>query len=180
LELAVGQVEPDRVATLREHPAGALGGAASDLEYGPVRHIPEEVQVALLGALRRPHETGVAEKAPVRLLVLVGVAVPLAAVRALGLGRVGRPPLRPHRVPHGGQHIGLWESCWVTEFGVEMQPLDGGMSGETWLTEYAGERAVVRIYGGGSRRRGPRASEFDAAVLAWLAGLLPVPPVLEV
>jgi len=68
----------------------------------------------------------------------------------------------------------------VTDFGVDLQPLAGGMSGETWLTEYAGERAVLRIYGGRSRRRGPGASEVDAAVLAWLAGLLPVPRVLEV
>ena len=68
----------------------------------------------------------------------------------------------------------------MTDFGVDLQPLAGGMSGETWLTEYAGERAVVRIYGGRSLRRGPRASEVDAAVLAWLAGLLPVPQVLEV
>ena len=68
----------------------------------------------------------------------------------------------------------------MTDFGVELQPLAGGMSGETWLTEYAGERAVLRIYGGRSLRRGPRASEVDAAVLAWLAGLLPVPQVLEV
>ena len=68
----------------------------------------------------------------------------------------------------------------MTDFGVDLQPLAGGMSGETWLTEYAGERAVLRIYGGRSRRRGPRASEVDAAVLAWLAGLLPVPQVLEV
>ena len=68
----------------------------------------------------------------------------------------------------------------MTDFGVDLQPLPGGMSGETWLTEYAGERAVLRIYGGRSLRRGPRASEVDAAVLAWLAGLLPVPQVLEV
>lgn len=68
----------------------------------------------------------------------------------------------------------------MTDFGVDLQPLAGGMSGETWLTEYAGERAVLRIYGGRSRRRGPGASEVDAAVLAWLAGLLPVPRVLEV
>jgi aminoglycoside phosphotransferase (APT) family kinase protein len=68
----------------------------------------------------------------------------------------------------------------VTDFGVDLQPLAGGMSGETWLTEYAGELAVLRIYGGRSLRRGPRASEVDAAVLTWLDGLLPVPQVLEV
>ena len=68
----------------------------------------------------------------------------------------------------------------MTEFGVDLRPLAGGMSGETWLTEYAGERAVLRIYGGRSLRRGPRASEVDAAVLSWLSGLVPVPRVLEV
>ncbi len=68
----------------------------------------------------------------------------------------------------------------MTDFGVDLQPLAGGMSGETWLTEHAGERAVLRIYGGRSLRRGPQASEVDAAVLSWLSGLLPVPRVLEV
>lgn len=63
---------------------------------------------------------------------------------------------------------------------ASIEPLAGGLSGETWLTEVAGERAVVRIYAGRSRRRGPAASEIDAAVLTWLAGLLPVPRVLEV
>lgn len=61
-----------------------------------------------------------------------------------------------------------------------MSPLAGGMSGETWLTEVAGERAVLRIYAGRSAARGPEASELDAAVLGWLRGLLPVPDVLEV
>jgi aminoglycoside phosphotransferase (APT) family kinase protein len=61
-----------------------------------------------------------------------------------------------------------------------IEPLPGGLSGETWLTEVAGERAVVRIYAGRSLQRGPAASETDAAVLGWLAGLLPVPRVLEV
>lgn len=63
---------------------------------------------------------------------------------------------------------------------VGIEPLAGGLSGETWLTEVAGERAVVRIYAGRSRQRGPAASETDAALLGWLAGLLPVPRVLEV
>jgi aminoglycoside phosphotransferase (APT) family kinase protein len=71
-------------------------------------------------------------------------------------------------------------SDFPTDVTVDIQPLAGGMSGETWLTEVAGERAVLRIYGGRSRQRGPAASETDAALLAWLAGLLPVPRVLEV
>jgi hypothetical protein len=68
----------------------------------------------------------------------------------------------------------------MSDFPADIQPLAGGMSGETWLTEVAGERAVLRIYSGRSRQRGPSASETDAAVLSWLAGLLPVPRVLEV
>ncbi|MCW2756991.1 MAG: aminoglycoside phosphotransferase family protein [Nocardioidaceae bacterium] len=61
-----------------------------------------------------------------------------------------------------------------------LQPLPGGMSGETWLSEVAGERTVVRIYAGRSAARGPGAAELDAAVLAWVGGLVPVPDVLEV
>ena len=61
-----------------------------------------------------------------------------------------------------------------------MSPLRGGMSGETWSTEVAGERAVLRIYGGRSLGRGPGAAEIDAAVLRWVRGLVPVPEVLEV
>jgi Ser/Thr protein kinase RdoA (MazF antagonist) len=61
-----------------------------------------------------------------------------------------------------------------------MQPLAGGFSGETFLSEVAGEQTVVRIYGGRSATRGPRAVEIDAAVLDLVRGLLPVPTVLEV
>lgn len=68
----------------------------------------------------------------------------------------------------------------MSDFPVDLQPLPGGMSGETWLTDVAGERAVLRVYGGRSLQRGPRASEVDAAVLEWMAGLLPVPRVLDV
>ncbi|MEP6815358.1 MAG: phosphotransferase, partial [Marmoricola sp.] len=76
--------------------------------------------------------------------------------------------------------ISTGQASGMTDFQAHIKPLAGGMSGETWLTEVAGERAVVRIYGGRSRQRGPAASETDAAVLTWLAGLLPVPRVLEV
>jgi len=57
-------------------------------------------------------------------------------------------------------------------------PLAGGWSGQTFLSEVAGERSVVRIYPPGARR--PRAPEIDAAVLRLVRGLLPVPEVLEV
>lgn len=59
-------------------------------------------------------------------------------------------------------------------------PLAGGHSGETFLAEVAGEQSVVRIYGPRSAWRGPLAPETDAAVLALVRGLLPVPDVLEV
>jgi aminoglycoside phosphotransferase (APT) family kinase protein len=59
-------------------------------------------------------------------------------------------------------------------------PLEGGFSGETFASEYAGELAVVRIYGRRSANRGPLAAEIDAAVLGLVRGLVPVPAVLEV
>jgi aminoglycoside phosphotransferase (APT) family kinase protein len=66
----------------------------------------------------------------------------------------------------------------VDAFGLE--PLAGGHSGETFLADAAGERTVVRIYGERSAWRGPEAPQVDAAVLALVRGLLPVPEVLEV
>ena len=63
-------------------------------------------------------------------------------------------------------------------FGLE--PLVGGHSGETFLADAAGERTVVRVYGQRSAGRGPEAPRVDAAVLALVRGLLPVPEVLEV
>ncbi|WP_051707042.1 phosphotransferase family protein [Nocardioides aequoreus] len=61
-----------------------------------------------------------------------------------------------------------------------LEPLDGGWSGETFLAHAGEERSVVRIYGGRSLRRGPRAPEVDAAVLHLVAPVVPVPRVLEV
>lgn len=61
-----------------------------------------------------------------------------------------------------------------------LTPLDGGFSGETFLAEAAGERAVVRIYAGRGASRGPHAVEVDAALLTLVRGLVPVPEVLEV
>ena len=66
----------------------------------------------------------------------------------------------------------------MQEFGLE--PLAGGHSGETFLAEAAGERTVVRVYGGRSAPRGPEAPRVDAAVLGLVRGLLPVPEVLDV
>ena len=61
-----------------------------------------------------------------------------------------------------------------------LTPLEGGWSGETHLASYGDEEVVVRIYGDRSAWRGPSAPEVDAAVLALVRGLLPVPEVLEV
>lgn len=61
-----------------------------------------------------------------------------------------------------------------------LEPLPGGWSGETFLAGAGEERTVVRVYGGRSLSRGPGAPEVDAAVLALVRGLLPVPAVLEV
>ncbi len=63
------------------------------------------------------------------------------------------------------------------EFGLA--PLAGGFSGETFAAQAAGERTVVRVYGGRGAARGPQAPEVDAAVLRLVRGLLPVPEVLE-
>ncbi len=65
-------------------------------------------------------------------------------------------------------------------FPTSLQPLEGGYSGETFLADAAGEQVVLRLYGGRSAARGPRAPETDAALLNMLRGLLPVPQVLEV
>ena len=65
-------------------------------------------------------------------------------------------------------------------FPTSLEPLAGGHSGETFLSDIAGEQAVVRVYGLRSAHRGALAPEIDAAVLELVRGLLPVPVVLEV
>lgn len=62
---------------------------------------------------------------------------------------------------------------------TSLAPLEGGWSGETFWAEVAGERSVVRIYAGRSAERGPVAALVDAAVLALVRPVLPVPRVLE-
>jgi aminoglycoside phosphotransferase (APT) family kinase protein len=57
-------------------------------------------------------------------------------------------------------------------------PLDGGWSGQTFVSGSPGERCVVRVYPPGTR--GGIGPEVDAAVLRLVRGLVPVPPVLEV
>jgi aminoglycoside phosphotransferase (APT) family kinase protein len=57
-------------------------------------------------------------------------------------------------------------------------PLEGGWSGQTFVSDVAGVRTVVRIYPPGTR--GGVGAEVDAAVLRLVRGLVPVPEVLEV
>ncbi len=61
---------------------------------------------------------------------------------------------------------------------VDLQPLDGGWSGETFVATTAGERVVVRLFA--DPRHHPRAAEIQEALLRLVRGLLPVPQVLEV
>ncbi|WP_244963151.1 phosphotransferase family protein [Nocardioides dongkuii] len=67
---------------------------------------------------------------------------------------------------------------------ASLSPLPGGWSGQMFLAEVAGERSVVRVYGGpgggpgGGQRRGADA-EVDASLLRLVRGLVPVPDVLE-
>lgn len=70
-------------------------------------------------------------------------------------------------------------------FPSSLTPLPGGNSGRTFVGDAGGERVVVRLYPPdvpeGARRGSPgTAPETDAAVLALVRGLLPVPDVLEV
>lgn len=59
-------------------------------------------------------------------------------------------------------------------------PLEGGNSGETFVSDVAGERSVVRVYARSGIRRGSVAPEVDAAVLRLVRGLVPAPEVYEV
>ncbi len=68
--------------------------------------------------------------------------------------------------------MGTVKPCW---FGASLTPLPGGYAGETFSTEVAGERVVVRIY-----RREPKRAPIDASLLRLLRGIIPVPEVLEV
>lgn len=61
-----------------------------------------------------------------------------------------------------------------------LTPLEGGHSGETFVSEAGGEPVVVRIYGARSAQAAPDKVDIDAAVLRLVRGLLPVPRVLEV
>ena len=94
LELAEGQVEPDRAAaaalrTQREHCPAPEPTSSTSLPATS----PEDPGVRLGEPLGPPHEAGVAEELAVGGLVLVGVAVPVGAVGAARLLLVGRPAM---------------------------------------------------------------------------------------
>jgi aminoglycoside phosphotransferase (APT) family kinase protein len=60
-------------------------------------------------------------------------------------------------------------------FGVEMRPLPGGYSGETYAVGSGDEAVVLRIY-----RRQPERALVDASLLRLMRGLLQVPEVIDV
>lgn len=60
-------------------------------------------------------------------------------------------------------------------FGVDMSPLPGGYSGETFAVGTGDDAVVLRIY-----RRQPERALVDASVLRLMRGLLEVPEVIEV
>lgn len=65
--------------------------------------------------------------------------------------------------------------------GVEMtwEPLPGGWSGESFLTEVDGVSSVVRICAT-PNARGQRTAEVDGALMRLMRGLVPVPEVMDV
>lgn len=59
--------------------------------------------------------------------------------------------------------------------GADVQPLEGGYSGETFLVGAAGSQAVLRLY-----LRHPERAGIDAALLRLVRDIVPVPRVLDV
>ena len=186
LELARAEVEADGPGAARGQPAGALAGAAADLEHPAAGHVAEHPRVRLVHALGAPDEADVAEELAVGGLVLVGVGVPVAAVGPLGVrlrdrttgGLHGTTP--PAAGRYGGTRVegrhaptivgGPAGSIGAVD-GYGLQPLAGGHSGETFLAEAAGERTVVRIYGERSARPGARGARTSTRPCStWCAG----------
>ncbi|MFN8193966.1 MAG: aminoglycoside phosphotransferase family protein [Nocardioidaceae bacterium] len=64
---------------------------------------------------------------------------------------------------------------------TDLAPLTGGHAGETFTGRRVdgGECVVLRVYGVGTRRRGPEAPEVQAGVLRLLRGLVPAPELVE-
>lgn len=64
---------------------------------------------------------------------------------------------------------------------TEIAPLSGGHAGETFTGRPVGggPLVVLRVYGVGTRRRGPEAPEVQAGVLRLVQGLVPAPELVE-
>ena len=62
---------------------------------------------------------------------------------------------------------------------MSLTPVPGGFSGETFVSDFLGQRTITRIYTGRSSTR-QSAVDIDAAVLHLMRGIVPVPGVLEV
>lgn len=64
---------------------------------------------------------------------------------------------------------------------ADVRPVVGGNSHEVFgATSPAGQDVVLRVYGAGSRSRGPEAPGVQAAVLRLIRGVVPGPELLEV
>lgn len=72
-----------------------------------------------------------------------------------------------------------WHHHPVPDLPSSLTPLAGGHSGRTFVGEAGGERVVVRLYPP-QLPGADTAPETDAAVLALVRGLVPVPEVLDV
>lgn len=64
---------------------------------------------------------------------------------------------------------------------TDITPLTGGHAGETFAARPVdgGPVVVLRVYGVGTRRRGPEAPEVQAGVLRLVQGLVPAPELVE-
>ncbi len=60
-----------------------------------------------------------------------------------------------------------------------LRRLPGGHTHETYLTDLEGREVVVRVYGSGTRRRGPEAPGVQAGVHRLGKGVLPVPELID-
>ena len=90
---SVAVARTDGTTALPAYPPRALPGAGTHLEHVPAVDVPEHAGDVLGEALGAPHEPGVAEELAMGGLVLVGVAVPVGAVRPAGLRLADGPAL---------------------------------------------------------------------------------------
>jgi len=101
LQLPDGEVEPDDGGALVDQPAATLSGATAQLQNPLPGYRTQEMGDCLVEAFGAPDETDVAQELAVLGLVVVGGPVPVAPVRALGLGLVDRSSARRSIKPMG-------------------------------------------------------------------------------